>query len=114
MKLVTDRDLIVHVAERWKRQYCQRDGWTRTHSGSSEDTYRGLAALDGKTATAAQVAAIIGNESWSAYYCGECDEYRSRAVALDNGDGTSYICEGCAVRLLALFGSGSTVGRETV
>lgn len=121
MKLITQRDQIRTVAERWKEQYCRRafspaanaviDFWSTTYSNeSTEAIYNKLAALDGETATAADVDAIIGNNSWSSvgYHCSECDTQPADAILqvgeeLDYDSCTAFLCRDCAAKVANAF-----------
>lgn len=79
MKVYTTRSQIREVADRWRDQYTEFVGRKRrwkslAYGPDAEDIYNRLVALDGATATPADVAAIIGNDSWilpvSCYECG--------------------------------------------
>lgn len=109
MKLITSRDLIRKVPERWKAQYCNGGQWGNTLvSGSTKAVYEALVALDLETATADQVAAIIGNESWSRNMCNECGQNVDAVVEIgqppDYESATAYACGPCLYKATALFG----------
>lgn len=105
MKLLTERVLIREVAQRWKQQYAGYRGPNPADTAEKHAIGHKLAALDGETATAADVAAIIGNESWTRIdHCDECHaENLSIAVLLaDDSSSSATICVPClrqAVRL---------------
>lgn len=90
---------IAAVAGRWKRQYFVGGTWRTTRTGSSEHIYQGLVALPA-TATAADVAAIIGNSSWVGHQCNECGEGADVAFQLgqepDYESHTVTVCAVCA------------------
>lgn len=65
--VVTTRDRIRGVAELWRHQYCNG---VPSHFAHVQDA---LDALDKDTATADDVAAIIGNSSWTNLTCGVCE-----------------------------------------
>jgi hypothetical protein len=78
MHIVTQREVIRGVVERWWNSYAgsiqdpSKDGpWV--HGKTKRQIYEELKTLDLKTATAEQVNAIIGNDSWTALRCNECD-----------------------------------------
>lgn len=72
MRLITTRDKIRDVAECWKQQYCASDGWWVVYGNPQPDViYERLLALP-DTATERDVAAIIGNDSWTRLMCDEC------------------------------------------
>lgn len=62
MKLFTVRDAIRDVAKNWKRQYGKE----------KSAIYSALKDLDKETATADDVARIIGNGSWTRLTCRSC------------------------------------------
>lgn len=107
MKVITHRTQIREVAEKWKAQYFRRDKWQPMSSGGTKGIYDALRALNTETATAADVAAIIGNCSWvKDLECSECR--KTFPVIVEVGDEpdyescTAWMCVGClreAVRL---------------
>jgi len=80
MQLITRRELIRNVAAKWREQYepFKDDGllfgeWNgvrikKTKAQVADE----LDALDKEKATAEDVAAIIGNASWTRLTCDEC------------------------------------------
>lgn len=102
MKLLTERVLIREVAQRWAEQYADYRGRNR---GDLQAIARKLAELDGETASAADVAAIIGNESWTRIdHCDECGETNPPAAVrlAEDTESSVDICLPClrkAVRL---------------
>lgn len=103
MRLLTQRALIVEVADRWKRQYQRGDEWKFYRLESAEETYLALAALDPATATAEQVEAIIGNPSWSSYFCSECHQYAPEVIEFDNHEVGCEVCPACVRKAAALI-----------
>lgn len=95
LQVISPRRLILEVVNRWKRQY----------PDSRLETRAKLEALDLTTATAADIAAIIGNDSWSRLWCDGCSGYVDGPVILINpdGDGTPTICATCMSAGLALL-----------
>ena len=72
MRIITKRDKIRDVAEHWKRQYYDSNGWHVFYDGTrSRAVYDRLLALP-DTATGRDVAAIIGNSTWTRLTCDEC------------------------------------------
>jgi hypothetical protein len=70
MKLLTKRVLIREVAQRWADQYSE-PYWLK--DAEKQGIGRKLAALDGNTASAADVESIIGNDSWTRIdHCDDC------------------------------------------
>jgi len=117
MKLITQRDQIRTIAERWKGQYCRRafspaankviDFWSRVYiCDSTEEVYKKLAALDVETATPADIDAIIGNDFWGklGYHCNECDAEPPDAILQvgeepDYESRTAFLCRDCAAKV---------------
>lgn len=112
--LRTTRDMIRGVAERWRVQYGISGTWTRTISGDSEKVYKRLLALP-DTATAKDVEAIIGNDSWTRLTCDQCDREVDAVVELgqrpDYASHAADICLDCLRTALNLAG-GQQEGRK--
>ncbi len=71
MKIITKRDAILKVADRWYEQY-QPLPRADNNGPMATRVWESLKALDRTTATATDVAAIIGNDSWTNLKCDEC------------------------------------------
>jgi hypothetical protein len=96
LSVLTERDLIRGVADRWRKQYF--DGRTQSWRQSLGDsclTYDRLAALDPESATAADVNAIVGNKTWSRPECGVCCERAIKVVVIANCDSDAQVCPAC-------------------
>lgn len=107
MKLINARTLIQGVASAWRSQYPD----ARLGKDKQEIGLR-LAALDGNTATAEQVNAIIGNDSWTTPpTCGECGKRGGVVVQLgeepDYDSATAHICPGCLQQAVVLLEGGA-------
>lgn len=77
MRLALSKTLVVTAAQRFANsyppdKYPDDTKWGRTRNA--------LAALDPHSATAVQVAEIIGNASWSYFTCDECSQPVEKAV----------------------------------
>jgi hypothetical protein len=96
MKIITERDEIRTVAERWKKQY-GRSMWA--NDPGKQEIARQLEALDKETADRWVVAAIIGNDSWIDTRCDSCGQVFPAVIHI--GDEQDYdarwqvLCEGC-------------------
>lgn len=103
MKLLNERTKVRDVYARWLLQYppdsCAKD---------TLEIGERLAALDPETATANDVTAIIGNDSW----CGptRCDECgQDAAVAVQLGEEPDYesrtirVCSACLCKALGML-----------
>ena len=79
IRLVTARDIIMSVAERWKGVNFS-DGSSRWERGPSwsegaQEKYNALLKLDMATMTpAADIEAVIGNDAWTDYCCLFCEQ----------------------------------------
>ncbi len=83
IRLVTARDMIEGVAEKWKRAYYshQYNGWSRVgRQEDAGDMHDKLLMLDTATATAEDVEAIIGNAGWTACFCDVCCQEKAPCI----------------------------------
>lgn len=114
MKLITQRQLIQMVAARWRQQYEPFKNETPSFSvrkGLAEQrTKRQIAeeldALNGDTATPAEVVAIIGNNSWTRLECDECKNDEVDAVLRvgakpDYESSPARLCKQCVEKAAA-------------
>jgi len=106
VKLITERTQVRDVAARWRAQY----------PGSRTDDKDAIAekldALDVDTATAEDVAAIIGNDSWCGpSTCNECGAVVTVAVMVGEEpyyeSATATLCFACVEKALSLMGPNS-------
>lgn len=107
MELLNERNQVRTVAERWRAHYGEG---TYGADKRGRAVGRELAALDPETATAEQVAEIIGNRSWVGQNtCHECGAQTWSAVQLGEPPGyesrTATICANCLLSALALLGA---------
>lgn len=75
------------------------------------DIHKSLLALNPETATAAEVEAIVGNNSWTAVpHCDECGAAADQVVGLgevlDHDSAGAFICRECLVKALEFMTSG--------
>lgn len=99
MILVTKRQLIATVAERWRDAYTSRGQWIRTQAGfDPEAIYQQLAALPADS-DEADVLALTGQPWWTQNICDECEQDREVTVGLGqeihHETDTKYICAAC-------------------
>jgi hypothetical protein len=107
MKLLSEREQVRTVAKRWRDRYPDpefglRDGRTVGEIADRVD------AIDPETATAEDVALVMGNRSWVCQRtCHECGEDSWSCVEIgqepDYESCTATICEGCLRKALALI-----------
>lgn len=105
MKVLNERAQVREVAAKWRKQYPAGGPKLKW---DPEAIYAQLVALDVETATADDVAAIMGNRSWVAPV--ECDECRAvtwRAVQIgqepDYESGTATVCLECLGKAVSLI-----------
>lgn len=108
VKLITAREQIRTVAQRWKLQY-----WA-FHSALQKleiEILQALESLDVEAATKEDVAAIIGNTSWIISECDECGGLFDALVEFSDVYVGEYapprICAGCLRKALALIEGGN-------
>ena len=106
MELLNERHQVRNVAKKWRAQY-----GAGTYGGDKRQRMVGqeLAALNAETATAAEVAEIVGNGSWVCKKtCHECGAETWDAVEVgqppDYESSTATICGGCLRAALRLLG----------
>lgn len=94
MKLVTKRDVIENLVVAWENQFGsdpEKPQWKKVLIH--------LRAMDLATATEEQIAAIIGNRSWTRLECIECKQDCRTAIqlgqAFDAESQTAYLCPNC-------------------
>lgn len=107
MDLLAERNQVRTVASRWRSQY-----GSGTYGNDKRRCMVGdeLAALNTETATAADVAEIVGNGSWvKKNTCHECNAETWDAVQVgqppDCESYTATICGGCLRAALRLLGA---------
>lgn len=112
IELITQRDLIRGVAEKWRRQYSKSSYWeTPNATGrTAAQVAARLDALDVETATHEDVAKIIGNDSWTELICNSCRADCERVVQVGEPDDyesrTANLCLSCARKAVEAFGGG--------
>lgn len=105
-RLENEREQVASVARRWKAQYFHGGKWSFTNSGASSGVYERLVALP-SDATASDVAAIIGNDSWIGHRCDGCG--KTSLDAWQIGDEPDYeshtvtLCRRCMDALVAAY-----------
>ena len=101
MKLITIRDIIKSVPERWAR-LCRL---TCPDTGKAGRILAALQSLDLETCTKKDIADVIGNDTWTGLRCNSCGKDVDAVVHIPDVilDNCSYICEGCAAAALAAF-----------
>lgn len=106
MKTLRERDQVREVAAKWRLQYPPEHRATREEFKVKGRQLSEL--IDPETSTAADVASIIGNQSWVAQQrCHECNEYTWDVVQLgeepDYESNTANVCAACLRKALALL-----------
>lgn len=119
MRVLDEREQVKEAITNWIANY----GLEGTYGADRRGRLVGreLLALDKDTATAADVAEIIGNSSWATpRQCGECRVLTWGIVEIgekpDYDSGTAYLCFNClqsAIDLLYSHELGKTPRRST-
>jgi len=102
MLRVNERDQIRDVAERWAAQYPNN-----RERPEKEEIKQKLFSLNKDTATAKEVAEIIGNDLWvTPKECQECHVESYKVIQVgqepDYESYTTYICPDCLRKALLL------------
>lgn len=107
MKLLNERNQVREVAAKWRSQYGSGSYGAdkRVRAVGAE-----LAALDVETASAAEVAEIVGNNVWVRMQtCGECSVETWNIVEIGEvpnyESATAYVCRDCLLAALKLIGN---------
>jgi hypothetical protein len=106
MRRTSEREQVRNVAKRWRATY------GRGQYGQDKLVILAkLDALDVETATAADVAAIIGDTSWvEPWKCLECGERSWSVIQVgeepDYESETAYLCIGCLGTAASLSANG--------
>ncbi len=94
-------DSCSRIAHRWHSQYCQSGVWSNNVNGSTEAIYNAIVYL-GDDATPDQIAAVIGNQTWTHLSCYGCATYQVRMVAIGDDDEAKSYCLQCLAEAYAL------------
>ena len=101
MNTITKQEKIKHVALHWHEQYFCNGTWKHC-KGGAELIFNKLRQL-GPAVTEDDIAAIIGNHSWTQNRCDECGK-DSEVVATftEDAEQITYICPDCLRKGLTL------------
>ena len=110
MELTTERDLIKGVAKRWFKTYESTMDSMPSLFGCNSKTKREISSqlqrLDKETATAQDVADIIGNCSWTRLTCDGCGDDVTALLSVgqprDYESNTADLCEACVNKASAI------------
>jgi hypothetical protein len=115
-RLITSRDLIRQLPERWKNQYDGPHGnkyWDTVLQGrknnlTTAQIYNKLTSLDLKTVSRAEVDEIIGNDSWTLIQCTECLKHVEKVVHFNDPPNSiegigADICRDCFNKAVNLW-----------
>jgi len=104
VKLLVQREMILNVSKMWDRQYKLPNGEYRVHHMNPRDFAeigKKLASMDLSRATAEEVNAVIGNDSWTRSACSECRDYNCPDVVIVAED--TYLCRKCVAAAYELI-----------
>lgn len=104
--LNTERAKVRRVAAHWRAQYPEGCRNKRRLPFDPDKVYAKLKALDAETATAADVAAIIGNESWCRPDdCDQCGKTTYQTITVGEPrnyeSNTATLCLACLRKAVA-------------
>jgi|GEM_PF-1113798 len=106
MHIITKAEIAKGAAERWKKAYCHNGEWRTAGFGSPKKVYNQLMAI-GESITPEEVAAIIGNDSWTRNVCTECG--RDVETTVHFGEEPDYdavwadVCPSCLRKAMVLL-----------
>jgi peptide subunit release factor 1 (eRF1) len=94
------------VAERWKNQYCQKDGWknvwmpNRKSKCSAEEIYKKL--LECKTKE--EVVDVMGMHNWVTLNCESCGKQVEEIISFCGESEEPYsVCKDCLSEALEIM-----------
>lgn len=100
MQLITNRDRIVNIVNRFKTLYnnvLNNESWIpgKTHA----ELLNELEGLDLNTVSEDQIISILGNDLWVKTLCNVCNTYQKAVISLndnfDFAETVTYICPTC-------------------
>jgi hypothetical protein len=105
VKLINERMLIREVAARWRAQYGHGN---YANDAEKQGKQKSLDAIDPETASADDIASIIGNRSWTDVpKCDECNRATLAVVEVgeppDYESATARLCAECARAAAMMF-----------
>jgi hypothetical protein len=108
MKVITKRDLILSVGERWCEQYAYsiRDPKERQHKHVMLVRDR-LRKLNLETCEEGEVLKIVGNAGWTALICDQCEAHVTTVAEFQTAYGdetTMRICMRCVLAAAEAIG----------
>lgn len=108
MEIIKKRDRIKGVMASFKRAFADHPhDWLFADGRSPHDIIRKLAALDLKTCDAKAIDEIIGNDTWTALRCEECNEDYDFLIRF--GEDPDYdarwadVCRGCLMKAVEMI-----------
>lgn len=94
MRIITKREIIKGVLERWKYQYPNEN-----HGKDKLEITKKLSKLNLSRVSAKRVDEIIGNQSWTRLDCDECQEPVDKVVMFIERNEDEYECNTCELCL---------------
>ena len=106
MKIITERDLIRTVADRWAKVY--ETGYY-AKDATKQGILKSLRMLSTTTCSADDVNKIIGNKSWTRMHCSECAKSTNWVIQVgeepDYESATANLCRKCFDKAVQLVTS---------
>lgn len=101
--LITKQTTIDTIADRWRRQYTN---YSSSHPLSCGETvgsiHEKLKALN-SSATESDIAAIVGNSSWTRLKCFRCEQEVNELASISDDENSLQICRECFNEIGKLF-----------
>lgn len=108
--VVTRRNIIESVAQRWRKSYPDNDP---TYGPRSLAVREKLEALDLSKATVDEVKAAIGNDSWTNLDCDICESDRDAVVSVPRKyESPIAVCYHCAAGIAEMLAAVPASGIE--
>lgn len=94
MKVITQRDLIKGVADRWRNTFAYSFSWAM--DDREREIGVKLQELINKNASAKEIDDVIGHNGWTTLFCHECGETVTEAISFCDDDEESFcVCFSC-------------------
>ena len=108
MEIISKRDRIRSVKIQYDRQYGGKpDGWLLSDGTSPKEKSAALALLNLEVCAEEAVNEIIGNDSWTALKCDECEDDCDFLISLGESPGQgerwANVCHACLMNALEMM-----------
>ena len=98
-RVITKRDVIRRVSDRWEKQYSDKFGNVQFQSLRPDIVLKRLRELNLDTCYASEVDKVIGNSTWTELVCDQCKHDVDKVIEVgqppDYDSATAQLCEQC-------------------